>query len=306
MLDSKRLFYFTTVVKAGSLSGAETMLDIAQSVLSRAIQQLEADVGVQLLRRNGRGVELTAQGDILYRRAEAILGDMAATLTEIKESTSRASSRLAIATPPAFSSQYMPEIIRRLLLDRPALNLKILEASTGQVYDYLAAGEVDLAVILTPPKTPKITLSKIYTESLGLVMHPDHPLAGLPVITRAQLRKVDLILPATSHGTHHLLEKYFADKGIPPGSLQIDSLAIARSVIAQAPRFCMLLATQLCREDVAAGRLVIKPLKPSLSRTLYLARAQGRVETPEMADILSHMMAVLSESDSLPMGEPVP
>jgi len=73
LLDSRRLFYFYHVARLGSVSAAEAVLDIAQSALTRQIQQLEAELDEQLLQRNGRGMMLTPAGEILFRQAESIL-----------------------------------------------------------------------------------------------------------------------------------------------------------------------------------------------------------------------------------------
>ena len=80
LLDSKRLFYFYHVARLGSLTTAETVLDVAQSAISRQLQQLEAELGEQLLERTGRGVKLTEAGELLFRQATSILGEMASTV----------------------------------------------------------------------------------------------------------------------------------------------------------------------------------------------------------------------------------
>ena len=72
VIDSRRLLYFYHVAKAGRFTAAEAILDVAQSAMSRQIQHLERDLGVQLLDRTGHGVKLTTHGEILFRQAEAI------------------------------------------------------------------------------------------------------------------------------------------------------------------------------------------------------------------------------------------
>src|SRR5258708_32915527 len=76
LIDSKRLLYFFHVARMRSFSAAEAILGVAQPALSRQIQQLESELGVQLLVRNGRGVSLTQYGTILQEQAGTILGDI--------------------------------------------------------------------------------------------------------------------------------------------------------------------------------------------------------------------------------------
>lgn len=296
LIDSRRLFYFYHVAKSGSFSAAEALLDIAQPAMTRQIQQLEADVGTQLLLRTGRGVVLTSQGQILYRHAEAIFDTMSTAIEEIDISRRNPVGRLSIATPPTFSSMYMPEIIKRVLGKMPKIELSVLEASTGQVHDYLVAGEVDLAVIIHAPNTQRMILKRISSEPLCLITHPGHPIAKEQAVTRSRLLELEMIIPATIHGSRGLLEHYLSEGGFSLNpALLIDSLVITKAVVAQGPRFCTVLPERSCRAEIDAGQLVALPLKPNLQRSLHVARMRDRAETPGMVEMTRQIGAALSE-----------
>nr|ART90299.1 transcriptional regulator, LysR family [uncultured bacterium] len=296
LLDSRRLFYFYHVVKGGSFTAAEASLDVAQSALTRQIQQLESDIGVALLQRTGRGVVPTLHGQILFRHAESILDDMSAAIDEIDLSLSNRAGSLSIATPPSFSTLYMPEVIRRLLVEMPAIRLTVLEASTGQVHDHLASGEVDLAVVLHPPNSQKILLRKISTEPLRLITHVDHSIAQESYVSRAQIGALELILPAAAHGSRRLIEQYF-DEGqmLLDAALRLDSLAITKAVIAQGPRFCSILPERTCKQEIDSGLFKALPLKPALIRSLHLARLRDRPETIYAKALAEQIIAVMGE-----------
>jgi len=296
LLDSRRLFYFFNVARCGSFTAAERVLDVAQPTLTRTIQQLESDIGSQLLQRTGRGVMLTMQGQILYRHAESIFNNMAVAIEEIDVSRRKPAGRLTIATPPAFSATYMPEVIRRVLAKMPDIELSVLEASTGQVHDFLASGEVDLAVVLHPPTSQKVVLRKILTEELFLIVHHTHPFASAPSISRAQLAELELIIPANLHGSRQLMSRYFLEGGEDIASaLQIDSLPITKAIIAQGSRFGSLLARRSCAEQLATGQFAAVALRPSLKRSLHLARTRDRPETPYSKEMGEQMAIVLAE-----------
>ena len=77
VIDSRRLLYFFHVARTGSFTVAETVLNVAQSAISRQIQLLESELNVQLLSRNGRGVSLTPAGEILFGQSGQTNGSLA-------------------------------------------------------------------------------------------------------------------------------------------------------------------------------------------------------------------------------------
>ncbi len=280
LIDSRRLFYFFHVAKHGSFSVAEARLDVAQPVMTRQIQQLEADIGARLLERTGRGVTLTVQGQILNRHAESIFNGMAAAMEEVELSRRRPTARLSIAASAVFSSMVMPEVIRRLLTRMPDIELTVLEASTGQVHEYLSSGQVDLAVVLHAPK----------------IVHANHVLARASFVSRDQVAQLELIMPSGSHGSRRLMDEYFDEAALAPvASLKIDSLVITKALIGQGPRFASMLPERSVREEVAAGHLVAIAMRPALHRTLYLARLRDRPLTPCIQEMTEQIASVVRD-----------
>jgi LysR family nitrogen assimilation transcriptional regulator len=294
LLDSRRLFYFFHVARFGSLSTAEAALGVAQSAISRQIQQLEAELGEQLLQRTGRGVTLTPAGELLFKQADTILQEMAETIALLDQSRRQpGASQIAIASPPTFSNVYMPEVVERFVKAFPEVHLVAFEASTGQVYDYLATGQVDLAIVLHESTSQKLNLQKLVVEPLMLVCSRDHPVAGEKAVSRERLATLDLVLPAAAHGSRVLLDAYFreADMQIDP-KLRLDSLGMTKAVLRN-NRYCTILPLVACGGDVASGHLVAVPLQPALKRTVYLASLRDRQQPPpvkalarEIADVV--------------------
>ena len=296
LLDSRRLFYFYHVARLGSGSAAEAVLDIAQSALTRQIQQLEAEVGEQLLQRTGRGMTLTPAGEILYRQAESILQDMAATVRLIDQHRLQTEGgEVTVAFPPTFASIFMPEVVRRMIEVLPNDRLKGYEARSDQVYDMLASGQVDLAIVMHEATSRKIALQKLLTEPLFLVMGANHLLAGRAAIDRATLLELEVILPISTHGIGASIESYCADAGIElDAQLRLDSLGITKNVLRQG-RFCAILPRLSCVAETLAGELVALPLDPSLERSMFLGRLRDRPETRAMKVLSQEITSVVRE-----------
>lgn len=301
VLDSKRLFYFFHVARLGSLTTAEAVLDVAQSAISRQIQQLEAEVGEQLLQRTGRGVTLTEAGKLLFRQAETILQEMASTMEMIDQIKRRPNGgQVTIASPPTFSNLYMPEVVKRFVEAFPDVRLVAYEGSTGQVYDLLASGQVDLAIVLHAATSQKLALQKLSTEPLLLIVSPRHPLAGAASVDRAALGGLDVVLPVGSHGSRLLVEAYCEEAGINlDPRLRLDSLGMTKAVLIEG-RFCAVLPHLACAGEIARGELVGIPLVPQLKRTLYLASLRDRTQTPHMKALAREIANVVRSKVSRP------
>jgi LysR family nitrogen assimilation transcriptional regulator len=281
LIDTRRLLTFFHVARLGSLSAAQPVLGIAQSAISRQLQQLEAETGDRLLVRNGRGVTLTPAGDILWRHAESMLRTMSAATAELEELRRRpAAGSITIASPPTFSNVYMPEVVRRFATGHPQVRLVAYEASTGQVFDYLAAGQVDLAIVLHRAASERLTLRRLVVEPLMLIVGAGHRLAGCRVIARERLAELDMVLPVAAHGSRALIEAYCEAGGLVlEPRMRLDSLGMTKAVLRDGT-FGTILPLVACAEEVARGELKAIALAPALRRTVYLASLRDRPLSP--------------------------
>ncbi len=306
VIDSRRLFYFYHVARMRSFSAAEAIVDIAQPAISRQIQQLEADLGVQLLDRNGRGVSLTQFGEVLYRKATTILDEMSATLEEIENVRRRPAGQISIAASAGIMANYMPDIVRRFIGSFPEIGLTAIQASTGEVYDHLASGHVDVAIILHAPNTQKLVLQKLAVEPLFLVASRSHPVAAEEFITREKLAELDLALPASAHGMRSVIEQYCNEGGIElTPKLHLDSVPLIKAVVQQG-RFCGLLPKLNCDTDLDPREFVAIPLKPTLARTLYVATLRDRAETSFVKALIRDVVAAFRETTIKGAAAPAP
>lgn len=276
LVDSRRMLYFYHVARLRSFTLAEAYLDVAQPAISRQIQQLEEELGAKLLQRNGRGVSLTDAGRVVYERSEDILDEMAEMRAHVALAGRHPSSQVSVAAFPSFMTFMMPEAIKHFIAMFPDVHLKAYEASTGQVYNMLLEGQVDLAVVLHAPNSQKLSLQKLSVDSLVLAMSPGHPLAANRSATAADLAGLPLVLPASAHGSRILIDGFFAEAGVEMSPrLEFDSLALTFATIAETP-MCTILPAVVCQSRVAAGELVTVPLSPALTRTTYLASLRDR------------------------------
>lgn len=295
VIDSRRLLYFFHVAHDGSFTAAEASLDIAQSALSRQIRQLETDLGVKLLERRGHGVEPTATGRVLLKYATEILDLMGTAVDEVNESRFAPRDRVSLAVSRPFSSTYVPDVLSRFSQAFPKIHVSVFEASSGEVYELLTSGAVDLAVVLVQANSPKISSEKLFDEELLLTGRHDDPAVAPATIKRTDLTELKLMLPAAPLGTRGILERYFTEGGfdIDP-VLRFDSVSLMKEMIRR-DGYVALLPEQAIAPELAAGEFVARPLRPTLQRTLRLAHLRDRKQPEALAALRDTLLTVVAE-----------
>ena len=142
MLDVRRLRTFREVALHGTIRAASEALSFTPSAVSQQVSALERELGVELLERNGRSVQLTAAGRALAGRADGILAELAETEEEVQSIAGEAPRVLRIAAFPSAAATFVAESVRHSELD-----VMILEADPQLGLARLRAGEVDLAIL---------------------------------------------------------------------------------------------------------------------------------------------------------------
>lgn len=178
-MDLRLLRYFVAVAEERHFGRAATRLRMSQPPLSRAIKQLEADLGAVLLHRSATGVALTGAGELLYDEARTLLEQAdqvrarvaaagAATLTvgTIADSAEEAGTRLAAA----FRQQ------------NPGVDVRIREADFTDPTAGVRAGLADVAITRTPFDRTGIATLVLRSDPVGVVLRADDPLADREVV----------------------------------------------------------------------------------------------------------------------------
>ncbi len=294
VIDSRRLFYFYHVALTGSFSRAEAAVSAPQPVISRHINKLEEELGVQLLHRNGRGVTLTRFGEVLLRRAETILDGMAAAIEEIDLARRRPAGQVRIAAPATVMTVYMPEVIRRFMAELPDVEMVAIQALTGEVYGQLLADKVDVGIVIQLPNKARFEAVPLLVEPMMAVVAKTHALANKQTITRAEIATCRLVLPSLAHGLRELIDTYMNQGGVSATAhLHIDSVPLIREVVGQG-ELMTLLPKSTCTLEFDAGRFHLIDLDPVLTRSLYAAHPRDK-DLPYVAVLMRHLRAVFEE-----------
>jgi DNA-binding transcriptional LysR family regulator len=122
--------------------------------VSHHLARLEAEVGVPLLERHGRGVRLTDAGRLLAARAEEILGRVGAARDELDALVSLSAGRVRLAAFPSALATLVPDVVARLAGNHPGLGVGLVEAEPPEALDALRRGTVDVALVFEHDRSP--------------------------------------------------------------------------------------------------------------------------------------------------------
>jgi DNA-binding transcriptional LysR family regulator len=177
-VGQRHLRYFVAVAEEGHIGRAAERLHIAQPPLSRQIQQLEAELGVELFTRTRRGVEMTeaARTFLPLARTALLDADRAVTLAQRVNGTTVPSLRIGFGWSAGF--EVLHALGQALHEHHPDLSLLTEEMWNAKLCNALVAGEIDVAIALNPDLLPSLAYETIRQEPLVALVPDNHPLAG--------------------------------------------------------------------------------------------------------------------------------
>jgi DNA-binding transcriptional LysR family regulator len=143
-----QLRQFVKVASYKSLSEAAIALNVTQSALSKQLREIEQAVGHRVFHRHGRGIELTKQGDALWRAVQAAYKLVDATIGQIRSTHNRTPGKtLRVATLHGRSQGVVNELVMTVLGKRPEISLTMMEGSAGDVCRLVETGIADVGFI---------------------------------------------------------------------------------------------------------------------------------------------------------------
>ena len=149
-IELRQLRYFIAVAEELHFGRAAERLHMSQSPLSRAIRELERDLGVVLFVRTTRQVELTAAGLLLLERARRALAEIDGAIAEVQRSVQLDETGLRLGYGP-FGGDAAVRVVEALEAERPELSVRLEQEATPESLRRVGAGELAAAVVLESP-----------------------------------------------------------------------------------------------------------------------------------------------------------
>ncbi|MCG7200630.1 LysR family transcriptional regulator [Marinobacter pelagius] len=178
-MELRHLRYFVAVAEEGNLTRAADKLFIAQPPLTRAIKQLEEEIGVELFIRKPRGLELTTGGEYFLEQARQILDKVSATVDDTRRIAQHRKTLFSIGFVPSVFYGQLPLMVRRL---RQNKNLEIVlhELKTREQVEALKSGKIDIGFGRLRIEDPDVEQENLFDEPIIAALPAKHPLTRHP------------------------------------------------------------------------------------------------------------------------------
>jgi DNA-binding transcriptional LysR family regulator len=287
-MQHRQLEAFRMLMTSGTASRAAELLGITQPAISRAVVELEAELGFALFDRvKGRMVP-TPEGQLFFREVEhSFLGleRLRAAAGRIRES---GSGLLKVGCLPALCAGVMAPAIRSFQSEHPEVAIDLRVRSSAMIRDLVAAGQCDMGIVAEEVDLSGIVHEPFASYRVACVMAPDHPLAAEPLITPAHLDGQRYIRMRLEEGLQRQLAAMFQAHGATPRlaveteySHVVCTLALAGVGIG--------LVNPAAAHEARGRGLLVKPFEPSVLFRKFLLFPSGRLTSRLLRSFLLHL-----------------
>jgi DNA-binding transcriptional LysR family regulator len=201
-IELRQLRYFVAVAEELHFGRAAERLHMSQSPLSRAIRELEREIGVVLFVRTTRRVELTPAGLLLLERARRALAEIDAAVADARRLTRSGDGVLRLGYGP-FNGGAASRIVEVLRAERPELNLRLVQELTLDAIRRVGAHELAAAVVMESPAAARrhgVRVDALRDEPLLAALPPSHRYASEPAIPIGEFVAEPVLLPREPAG----------------------------------------------------------------------------------------------------------
>jgi len=217
----KHIQHFIAVAEELHFRRAAQLTNVAQPALSRSVQALESELGVQLLARNNRNVKLTAAGKEFLAGCTNIVESMETTISRSIRADQWQYGGISVGYTYIAMCGKLPQLIADFEKKYPAICVELASASTTNLTDQLLREEIDCCFLSGPVNTPiaaDIDSVVFQTDAYIVIVNNNHPLAHSSSISIEQLGDENILLagqPEDSTFNQHV-NQFFNRAGITP------------------------------------------------------------------------------------------
>jgi len=167
------------VADQGSVVGAARTLFISQPAVTKAIRELESDVGMTLLGRSVNGVTLTPTGESLLQHARLIVGELGRAEQQMAMERGELEGRVTVGLTPLAALTLLPDAYARFRKDRPQVTVEFLEQPAAKLLDSLRQGSLDFALAASYEAVTDFSIecSEVLTSPMVFAVRKSGPLA---------------------------------------------------------------------------------------------------------------------------------
>lgn len=262
-MELRHLRYFVAVADASNFTKASERLRVAQPALSRQVQDLEEEIGVDLLKRSSRGVVLTAEGKLFFQEATEILQRADEAVKHVRALARGEYGELNIGYAPTPTLEILPPALQAFGKSASGVTVRLHDMAGDDLCAGLRDGTLQVAVMVKPSaeSAAGISFEELRSYRYGIVVPRGHALARLRVVPVERVAKEPLVaLRRRDYSEYYrILKEIFAPCGVRPRiAVECDG---ANSLITEVEIGRGVAVVSEIFQRAAGKRLVFRPLQ---------------------------------------------
>ena len=295
-MEFHQLRYFVAAAEELSVSRAAVRLHVTQPALSRAIAQLEDELGVALFDRIRKRIHLTDAGRFFLSKARQIICDAETGVQQLREQFGKAKRTLRLGFFTPFLDDLVAPAVREFRQRHPKAQISLFELPPRAQLDRLRNHELDAALLgnIDDRDRPQFSIRRLAKHQMAAVLPNDHPLGGRKSIKLSSLAKERWISlsDALFPGRREFLRKICQAAGFEPDIVsEVDSLPMMLGAVATGEGVAVLPAHS--QKLPHAGCIFVNLAAPAPSSELLLV-LPGQPPSPELATLTALLADIAS------------
>ncbi|MFL9827618.1 LysR family transcriptional regulator [Rhodoplanes sp. SY1] len=288
---------FLAIVQTRSFTKAAALLHLSQPALTVQIRNLEAALGVRLLDRSNRAVEITRVGLELMPVLQRTVTDLDGALLDIREIGAGRRGTVRIAALPSFAASLLPQVILACRRDNPALGVLVRDAIAAHVVAMVRSEEVDLGLTGGAVADAELDVLHHTTDQLCLVYPADHPIGRKRRIGVQDLVDLPLILTNPGTSLRDVIDAALLGIGRTP-TLACEVTYMMSAVAMVRAGLGVTVLPRSAREVRVEQTLRSKAIDdPAFVRPVALVKKKGRTLPPASAAFLDACIAAMQKME---------
>jgi LysR family transcriptional regulator, nitrogen assimilation regulatory protein len=272
-MELRQLTALIAIAETGSITRAADRLRVVQPAVTRQLQALERELGVELFVRTRKGMRATPAGEVILDRARRALTELERGRAEIQPNSDAVHGIVTVGLLESTSEVAAEPLVSAVSRDYPGIELRVITGYSGHLQQWLDAGDLDLSLLYNLERTPSLSTRVLASERLYFVAPAAEALDPAQPTPLHQLEGRPVILPAVGHGLRTLIDAALATADIALNVVaQTNSMRVQKVLVSAGHGWTILPGVGITN-DIATGALSASPIsEPEIVRSMILAR----------------------------------
>lgn len=274
-MNYRQVETFKAIMDSGSITEAAGILRISQPAVSKALKQLEAELGLRLFARTTKGISATEEARLLYTEVERTYFGMQNLARFAEGLRDRKQGRIVVSTIPALGIAWLPAMIARFSAKHPDVTISLHSSNSADAARLVGAGEIDLGVAQLRSEEFNLSRRKLFELEGVIAMPAGHRLADKEMIVAQDIAEESIVALGPEDEFRRRLTQVLDGAGLRYRSVIDASLGVTVCALVAAGCGIGIVDSEAARIN-QGSELVFRRFSPTIRVPIFLFRQRGR------------------------------